>query len=125
VDHPDQADFAIDQLQLRQTQMNQQRDINQLAVDVSNQVVALRQARARYASALKARTVQEELMAGEEKKFELASSTINAVVLARQSLAAAQSAELAALASYKHARISLDQVLGETLETNRISTAAH
>jgi hypothetical protein len=121
VDHPDQADFAIDQLQFRQTQLNQQRDINQVAVDVSNQVVALRQARARHASALKARLVQEELMAGEEKKFELASSTINAVVLARQSLAAAQSAELAALASYKHARIALDQVLGETLETNHIS----
>jgi outer membrane protein TolC len=123
VDHADQADFAIDQLNFRQTQLNQQRDINQVAVDVSNQVVALRQARARYAAALKARAVQEQLMSGEDKKFELASSTIGAVVLARQSLAFAESAELAALASYKHARIALDQVLGQTLETNHISVA--
>jgi outer membrane protein TolC len=123
VDHPDQADFAIDQLQLRQTQMNQQRDINQLAVDVSNQVVALRQARARYAAAVKARVVQEQLLEGEEKKFSLASSTLSALLLARQGVAAAHSTELVALASYKHARISLDQVLGQTLETNHVSVA--
>jgi outer membrane protein TolC len=123
VDHADQADFAIDQLNLRQTQLSQQREINQLAVDVSNQVVALRQARARHTAAMNARKVQEQLMAGEEKKFELSSSTIGAVVTARQSLAVSRATELAALAAYKHARISLDQVLGLTLDTNRISVA--
>jgi outer membrane protein len=121
VDHPDQADFAIDQLNLRQTQLTQQREINQLAVDVSNQVVALRQARARHNAAMNARKVQEQLMAGEEKKFELSSSTIGAVVTARQSLAVSFATELAALAAYKHARIALDQVLGVTLDTNHIS----
>jgi outer membrane protein TolC len=121
VDHADQADYAIDQLAYRQTQLTRQREINQLAVDVGNQVVALRQARARYAAASNARQVQEQLVAGEEKKFSLSSSTISAVVAARQSLAAARATELAALAAYKHARISLDQVLGLTLETNRIS----
>ena len=123
VDHADQADFAIDQLNLRQTQLSQQREINQLAVDVSNQVVALRQARARHAAALNARQVQEQLMAGEEKKFELSSSTIAAVVTARQSLAISRATELAALVAYKHARIALDQVLGQTLDANHISVA--
>jgi outer membrane protein len=121
VDHPDQADFAIDQLNFRQTQLTQQREINQLAVDVSNQVVALRQARARHNAAMNARKVQEQLMAGEEKKFELSSSTIGAVVTARQSLAVSRATELAALGAYKHARIALDQVLGMTLDTNHIS----
>jgi outer membrane protein TolC len=123
VDHVDQGDYAIDQLSLRQTQLNQQREINQLAVDVSNQVVALRQARARYAAARNARLVQEQLMTGEEKKYSLASSTIAAVVTARQSLAVAGATELAALAAYKHASIALDQVLGETLEKNHVSVA--
>jgi outer membrane protein len=123
VDHPDQADFAIDQLNLRVTQMTQQREINQVAVDVSNQVVALRQARARHGAAVNARMVQEQLVTGEEKKFELSSSTIGAVVAARQSLAVARAAELAALAAYKHARIALDQVLGDTLEVNHVSVA--
>jgi outer membrane protein TolC len=72
---------------------------------------------------MNARIVQEQLMAGEEKKFELSSSTIGAVVAARQSLAAAQATELAAVVAYKHARIALDQVLGETLDTNHISVA--
>ncbi len=121
VDHIDQADYALDQLLLRQTQLNVQRDLNQLAVDVSNQVVALRQARARHAAAAKARGVQEQLLAGEEKKFSLASSTVGGLVAARQSLAAAQGTELNALAAYKHARIALDQVLGQTLETNHVS----
>jgi outer membrane protein TolC len=123
VDHVDQGDYAIDQLSFRQTQLNQQREINQLAVDVSNQVVALRQARARHAAARNARLVQEQLMAGEEKKYSLSSSTIGAVVIARQSLAAAGATELAALVAYKHARIALDQVLGETLEKNHVSVA--
>ena len=123
VDHIDQGDFAIDKLQFRQTQLSQQREINQLAVDVSNQVVALRQARARHAAAKNERLVQEQLMAGEEKKFSLSSSTINAMVTARQSLAAANATELAALAAYKHARIALDQVLGTTLEINHVSVA--
>jgi outer membrane protein TolC len=123
VDHADQADYGIDQLSLRQTQLSQQREINQLAVDVSNQVVALRQARARYGAAHNARLVQEQLVAGEEKKYSLASSTIAAVVAARQSLGTASAVELAALAAYKHSRIALDQVLGETLEKNHVSVA--
>ncbi len=62
-------------------------------------------------------------MAGEEKKYSLSSSTIAALVTARQSLGTARGVELAALAAYKHSRIALDQVLGETLEKNHISVA--
>lgn len=121
IDHPDQADYAIDQLQFRQTQLNQQRDLNQLAVDISNQVVALRQARARYQAAVKTRTVQDRLLEGEQEKFSLGSSTIDAVVIAQRALALAQGNETTALAAYIHARIALDQVLGETLERNNVS----
>ena len=37
-----QADFAIEQLQLRQQQLNAAKDRNQMQVDISNAVVALR-----------------------------------------------------------------------------------
>ena len=121
VDHIDQGDYAIDQLQLRQTQLSLQRDLNQLVVDISNQAVALRQARARYMSAVKARTVQEALLEGELNKFRLASSNLGNVVIARRSLSTAEATEAAAAESYVHARIALDQVLGETLEANGIS----
>jgi hypothetical protein len=56
-----QADYGIDQLQLRQTQLTTQRDLNQVGVDVANNVVALRQARARYDAAVKNRILEQEL----------------------------------------------------------------
>jgi hypothetical protein len=43
-------------------------------------------------------------------------------VAAGRSLATAQQAEIA-LASYSRARVSLDQVLGQTLEANHVSVA--
>ena len=43
-----QADYAIDQLSFRQAQLTTRRDSNQVQVDVQNNVIALRQARARY-----------------------------------------------------------------------------
>ncbi len=121
VDHIDNGDYGFEQLQLRQTQLLTRRDMNQLVVDISNQTVALRQARARYKAAVDALQLQQELLKGEQAKFSLGASTTAAVIVAQRSLIAAQSAEGAALTAYVHARISLDQVLGETLAKNHVS----
>jgi outer membrane protein TolC len=43
------------------------------------------------------------------------------VVQDQRDLATAQSAEVQSMANYTHARISLDQALGNTLEVNHIS----
>ena len=116
-----QADAGIDQLQLRQTQLTTQRDLNQVAVDVSNYVVALRQARARYAAAAQNRILQQQLLDAEQEKFSLGASTPYNVIQQQRDLAAAQSTEIAALAAYGNARVALDQTLGTTLETNHVS----
>jgi outer membrane protein TolC len=116
-----QADSGIDQLQLRQTQLTTQRDLNQVAVDVSNYVVALRQARARYAAAAQNRILQQQLLDAEQEKFGLGASTPYNVIQQQRDLAAAQSTEIAALAAYGNARVALDQTLGTTLETNHVS----
>jgi outer membrane protein TolC len=116
-----QADSGIDQLQLRQTQLTTQKDLNQVAVDLSNYVVALRQARARYAAAVQNRILQQQLLDAEQEKFGLGASTPYNVIQQQRDLAAAQSTEIAALAAYGNARIALDQTLGTTLETNRVS----
>jgi hypothetical protein len=116
-----QGDYGIDQLQLRQGDLIERRSMNQIVVDVSNQVIALRQARARYATAVDARALQEQLLEKEQRKFSLGASTRNDVIVVQRSLATARSTEVAALANYSHARVSLDQVLGETLEKNNIS----
>jgi outer membrane protein TolC len=116
-----QGDYGIDQLQLRQNELVTRRSMNQLVVDISNQVIALRQARSRYSAAVDTRTLDEQLLEKEQRKFSLGASTINDLVVVQRSLAAARAAEVGALAAYSRARVSLDQVLGETLEKNNVS----
>lgn len=119
--HIAQADYGIEQLQLRQGDLLSQRSRNQLVVDISNQMVALRQASGRYTTAVNTRTLQEQLLDKEQQKFSLGSSTIDDVIAVQRSLAAARTSEIQALSVYSHARVSLDQVLGETLEKNHVS----
>lgn len=116
-----QADYAIDQLQLRQQQLATARDFNQAQVDVTNAVVGLRQARARHDAAVQSRILQEQLLDAEQKKFNLGASTSYNVIQQQRDLAAARAAELGALVTYESARINLDLTTGATLEANHIS----
>jgi outer membrane protein TolC len=116
-----QADYGIEQLQLRQGDLLERHNLNQIVVDISNQMVALKQARARYATARDTRTLQEQLLEKEQQKFQLGSSTLDDVIAVQRSLAAARATEVSALATFSRARVSLDQVLGETLEQNHVS----
>jgi len=117
-----QGDYGVDQLQLRQGDLVARRTLDQLVVDISNQTVALRQARARYSAAADTRILQQQLLEKQQQSFFLGASTVADVITAEQALVTAQAAEITALSSYSHARVSLDQVLGETLEKNHISS---
>jgi outer membrane protein TolC len=116
-----QADFGIDQLQLRQTQLENQKDVNQLGVDILNATVALRQSRARYEAAVKSRVLDEQLLTAEQRKLSLGASIPYNVIQQQRDLSAAQSSEIAALVSYSNARISLEQTLGTILDTYHVS----
>lgn len=118
-----QADYGIDQLQLRQTQLATEKNVKQAQVDILNAVVALQQARARYDAAVQNRILAKQLFDAEQKKFTLGASTPYNVIQQQRDLTSAQSAELASLVTYNNARISLDQTLGTTLEANQISIA--
>jgi outer membrane protein TolC len=118
-----QADYGIDQLQLRQTQLATEKSVKQAQVDILNSVVALQQARARYDAAVQNRILSQQLFDAEQKKFALGASTPYNVIQQQRDLTAAQSGELSALVTYNNARISLDQTLGTTLESNHISIA--
>ncbi len=115
-----QADYSIDLLTLRQTQLTNHKDLNQVEVDVRNGVVALQQARARFDAAVRNRTLQQELFDAEEKRFRLGASTPYNVALQQRDLINAQSAAVAATVAYSTARVTLDQTLGITLEANHI-----
>ena len=117
------ADYAIDQLQFRQTQLTTRKDLNQVEVDVQNYAVALRQARARYDAAVRNRILQQELFSSEQKKFKLGASVPFNVIQLQRDLLAAQSTEIAAQVSYSTARVALDRTLGVILEANHVSLA--
>jgi outer membrane protein len=116
-----QADFAIDQLQMRQSQIQLNKDLNQVAVDISNYVVALRQARGRYRAAVQTRILQQQLLDAEQKKLAGGASTPFNVVQQERDLAAAQSAEIAVLVDYSNGRLALEQTLGTTLAVNHVA----
>lgn len=116
-----QADFAIDQLQLRQSQIQLSKDVNQVAVDLSNYLVAMRQARGRYRAAVQTRILQQQLLDAEQKKLAGGASTPFNVVQQQRDLVAAQSAEIAALVDYSNAHVGFEQTLGTTLDANQVS----
>jgi outer membrane protein TolC len=116
-----QGDYGIDQLQLRQGDLVERRNRNQLVVDISNYSVAMRQARSRYTVAVSSRELQQQLLETEQQKFSLGTSSIDAIIAAERALAIAQVSEVAARSAYSRARVAMDQVLGQTLEANNVS----
>ena len=116
-----QSDYVTSLIEIRQNELNLQKNINQIQVDVQNAVIGIQQARARYDAALKARVLQQQTLDADQKKNALGASTIYQVVQDERDLASADSAVTQAMANYTHARIALDQALGNTLEVNNVS----
>jgi hypothetical protein len=116
-----QADYGIDQLQLRQSAVSGLRDSNAIVVAISNQLIGLRQARAKYSAAVNTRELEQQLLKSEQQKFTFGKSSISNVIGVQRALVGAQTSEIDAQAAYAHARVSLDQVTGTTLEINHVS----
>ena len=116
-----QADYATSVIEIRQNELNFQKQVNQVRVDVQNAVIGMQQARVRYDAAVQARSLSQQTFEADKKKYELGAGTPYQVVQDQRDLASAQSSEAQAMANYSHARIALDQALGRTLEVNHIS----
>jgi outer membrane protein TolC len=116
-----QADYVADQLLLRQSQLQFQKSMAQVRVDVKNAVIGLQQARARYETAVATRSLGQQTLEAEQNRFRFGESTIATVVQAQRDLAADQSAEVQSMANYTHAKVAFDEAVGQTLEVNNIS----
>jgi outer membrane protein len=116
-----QADYVTGVLQMRQQELALQKSITQVRMDVQSAVVALQQARARYNASVKARELQQQTLEGDRKRAAVRAGTLYQVAQDERDLAGATSLVTQAMANYAHARITLDQVLGRTLEVNHIS----
>jgi outer membrane protein len=118
-----QADYGIDQVQIRQRQLIVRKDANQAQVDVLNGVIAMQQSRAKYEAAVRSRILNEQLLSAEQQKYTLGASTPYLVVQQQRDLSNANSAEIAALVEYSNARIALEQATGTTLEKHHVDIA--
>lgn len=116
-----QADYVTDQLQLRQSELQMQRSVNQVRVDVKTAIIGLQQARARYETAVDTRKLSEQSLEAEQKRFQAGVGSVAAVIQAQKDLANTQDAEVQAMANYTHAQIFFDAAMGRTLEVNHIS----
>jgi outer membrane protein TolC len=116
-----QSDYVTSMLELRQNQLNLQKNTNQVLVDVQNAVIGLQQARARYEAAVKSRELEDQTLTADQKRYSLGAATAFQVIQDQRDLATTQSSEVQALANYTHARIAFDQALGTTLDVNHVS----
>jgi outer membrane protein TolC len=116
-----QADYVIDELQLRQAELGMQRATNQVRVDVKTNLINLEQARARYETAVATRQLSEQNLDAEQKRFNYGVGSVALVIAAQQQVAADQEAEVESMANYTHAKIAFDDAMGRTLEVNNVS----
>jgi outer membrane protein TolC len=116
-----QSDYVTSLIEIRQNELNLQKSIAQVRVDVQNAVIGVRQARARYDAAVQARVLAQQTLEADQKKFQLGAAAPFQVVQDQRDFATAQSSEVQAMANYTHARINFDQAIGDTLEVNHIS----
>lgn len=115
-----QANLATASLTLRQNQLQVQRQINQVRVDVQNAMIALQNARAQYQAAVKQRVLQEQTLDADQKKLALGATTVYQVIQDQRDLTTAGASEVAAQAAYAAARVQLDVATGLVLENNRV-----
>jgi len=116
-----QSDYVTSLIEIRQNELNLQKNINQVRLDVRNALVGLQQARARYEAALKSRDLQQQTLDADQKKYQLGAGTVFQVIQDQRDLANAANTQGQAMANYSHAQIALEQALGTTLEANNIA----
>ncbi|MBM3746241.1 MAG: TolC family protein [Acidobacteria bacterium] len=116
-----EADYARDNLALRQQQLRLRQLNKQVHVEIENALIALEQARATLAAAESEREFQEQALAAEEEKLAVGASTTFLVIQYQRDLAQARSAEVSASAGFVKARAALDRASGLLLESHGVS----
>ena len=111
-----QADYILDQLTIRQSELALRKQENQIRVDVQNAMIGVQQARAGYNAAVRSRILEEQTLDAEQKKLALGTSTVYNVILIQRDLSNAQSAEVSAAGVYAKAKVQLGVATGQTLD---------
>jgi outer membrane protein len=115
-----QANLATATLNLRQNELQVQRQINQIRVDVQNALIGVQQARAQYQAAVKQRVLEEQTLDADQKKLALGATTVFQVIQDQRDLATAAGNEVTAEAAYAASRVQIDLATGMTLQNNNV-----
>jgi outer membrane protein TolC len=115
-----QADLITDELNYRQSQIQDKQLQNNIKLNVINAQIALKQARAAYETAVEARRLQEQVLAGERRKYELGTSSILNVIQVQRDTTQRELTEVDLRTQYIKSRTALDNVIGKTLEVQNV-----
>jgi len=116
-----QADQVRSELEYRQAQLRMLQLQNQVGIEVRNAQFALEQNRARVVAAEKGRTLAEQSLSAEQKKYALGASTNFNVLQAQRDMTQAEVTLVAATTDYEKSRVELDRVTAKTLARLNIS----
>jgi outer membrane protein len=111
-----QADFITDELNYRQSQIQDKQLRNNIKLNVINARTALTQARAAYQNSTEARDLQDQTLAGTRRKYELGTATIIDLLTTQRDDTTRELAESSARNQYIHAKVNLESVLGTVLK---------
>ncbi len=117
------ADMATALLQVRQLRVQLQQTKNQVDQDVRNAEIAVTQAKAQIAAAVKATTLAAETLDAQQKKYLRGEATVFLVIQAERDLVTAQGTEAQARANYAKALTQFGQATGTTLSRNHIEVS--
>ena len=111
-----QADMITSELQYRQSQIQDKQLHNSIRLNVINAWTSLRNARAAYDTAVVARKLEDETLAGTRRKYELGTATILDVIIAQRDDTSRQLSEVDSRNQYQRAKTTLASQLGKILD---------
>ncbi len=111
-----QADLVTDQLNYRQSEIQDRQQTNNIKLNVQNAVTSLQQARTAYDTSVRARKLQDITYTGQRRKYELGSLDMMTVVIGQRDDVSRELAEVNALTQYVHARTNLQQLTATILK---------
>jgi outer membrane protein TolC len=115
-----QYTMATQELALRSSQLQLQQQSNTIRADVATAQINIASARARYEVAEKALAAQEAVVDGEQRKFQLGTSTLYVVIQQQNTLATSRQNVVTAQVAYANAKLQMDVATGNLMEKYNI-----
>jgi outer membrane protein len=116
-----QADQVRAELEYNQAELRLEQLENEIRIQVRNAQYALQQDRARVEAAQQALTYAQQNLDAEQKRLNVGASTVYNVMTQENNLTAAENNLIAATTVYAKDRVSMDQMLSQTLDRNHIA----